>query len=86
VFRKDGRKHACNNTTKSKVATMILVPSSSSFFPMVGEFHGTPVDNVTIFSFPEYSLEHSGGTEQAISAPLPKMGLDVVKADGIFRA
>jgi hypothetical protein len=35
---------------------MILVPSSSSFFPMVGEFHGTPVDNVTIFSFPEYSL------------------------------
>ena len=35
------------------------------FFPMVCEFHRAPVRNMTSFSFPEYSIEHSSGTEQA---------------------
>ena len=31
------------------------------FFPMVREFHRAPVSDVTIFSFAEYLIEHSGG-------------------------
>jgi hypothetical protein len=34
-------------------------------FPMVGEFHRAPVGDVATFSFAEYSIEHSGSTEQA---------------------
>ena len=33
-------------------------------FPVVGEFHRAPVGDVTIFPFAEYSIEHSGSTEQ----------------------
>ena len=35
------------------------------FFPMVGELDRTPVGDVPIFSFAEYPVEHSRGTEQA---------------------
>jgi hypothetical protein len=35
------------------------------FFPMVREFHRPPVGDVTSFSFAEYSIKHSGSTEQS---------------------
>jgi hypothetical protein len=35
------------------------------FFPVIGELHRPPVRDVAIFSFAEYPVEHSGGTEQA---------------------
>src|SRR5713101_2118510 len=35
------------------------------FFPMVGELDRTPVGDVPGFALPEYSVEHSCGTEQA---------------------
>ena len=40
------------------------------FFPMVREFHGAPVGNVTTFSFTEYAIEHSGGAEQSDMATM----------------
>ena len=57
------------------------------FFPMVREFHGAPVGNVTIFSFTEYAIEHSGGAEQSDMATMwarsgdetTRRGVDLVK-------
>jgi hypothetical protein len=34
------------------------------FFPVVCELDRTPMRDVTIFSFAEYSVEHSRGAEQ----------------------
>jgi hypothetical protein len=34
------------------------------FFPMVSEFHGTPVGNMPGLALAEYAVEHAGSTEQ----------------------
>jgi hypothetical protein len=35
------------------------------FFPMVGKFHRAPMGDVPSFPFAEYSIEHSGSTEES---------------------
>ena len=52
------------------------------FFPMIREFHRAPVGDVTIFSFTEYPVEHSGGAEQSDMATMQRCkraALDVIQ-------
>src|SRR5580765_3844557 len=41
-------------------------------FPVVGEFDGTPVGNVALFAFSEYSVEHSSCTKQTDMAAMKR--------------